>query len=277
MAKEIWLRLSAETSNDPKLIGIAALANVPFATVLGLWTHILCRARKNEVPGTFNDTASELACTMGLDVSVVEEIMAHMEFHKRNLIDGNRVRKWDKHQKKSDSSTQRVAEWRREQAAKKNPEKPAQVKEKQPVNDVVTLHRKVHPNVAAAHALGKRIMERRGVLGKTNLFNQLTSPLTPLFDAGIPESFIEDSINVMWDAREASGRIPTTFQYYVRAVKDQWDRANAKLEGTNGNVKDPYRTGTSRHTGEDAQSRRKAIFDGIGFASDMDSRRTGSG
>ena len=276
----VWLRLSAETSNDPKLIGIAAAANVPFAYVLGLWTHLLCRARKNETPGTFTDTPAELACTLGMDEVTVVEILAHLEFHQRNLIDGNRISKWDKHQKASDSSADRVARWRREQAAKKTPQKPQQPKQNQAVSDVVTLHpkpkREVHPNVKAAMDLGTRIMEEMGVIGNTRLFNQLTSPLTPLFDDGIPEEFIEDTLRKLWKLQEDRGNLPNTFQYYVPAVKRHWEIANQKLEGTMGNVKQPSSTATSRNTGEDVESRRAAILEGLGFGSEMDPRRASS-
>jgi hypothetical protein len=275
-----WLRLCADTSNDPKLIGIAQIAKVPFVVVLGLWTHILCRARKNETPGIFTDTPTELACTLGIEEETVIEILAHLEFHNRNLIDGNRITKWDKHQKASDSSAERVARWRREQTAKKEPQTVDPIKEPikpEKVGDVVTLHRTVNPNVRAANQLGTRIMELHGVLGKINLFNQITSPLTPLLDSGIPECFIEETINRVWDARESKGAIPTTFQYYVPAVKQEWDKANQKLEGTNqANGQSPYRTGPSRNTGEDEDSRRKAILAGLRFPSEVDSRRTGS-
>jgi hypothetical protein len=268
-----WLRLSAETSNDPKLIGIAAVAKVPFVVVLGLWTHLLCRARKNEAPGTFTETPSELACVMGMDESTVIEIMAHFEFHKRNLIEGNRIAKWDKYQKASDSSSDRVARWR---ASKKPAEKKEEVKQKQRVGDVVTLHREVHPNVKAAGRIGTKIMKERGVFERIEVFSQLTSPLTPLFDAGIPESFVEETINRVWDMREAKNSVPNNFQYYVPAVKRAWDDANQKLEGTIGNVKQPSNTATSRNTGEDVESRREAILEGLGFAPSMESRRTGS-
>ena len=274
-----WLRLSSETSNDPKLIGIAAVAKVPFVMVLGLWTHILCRARKNESPGTFTDTPAELACTLGMDEGTVVEILAHLEFHQRNLIDGNRVAKWDKHQKSSDSSAPRVARWRQakaEEAAKKAPQKPPQIKQDQKVSDVVTLHRKVNPNVSAANRIGVKIMEEMNVIDNLRLFNQLTSPLTPLLDDGIPEEFVEDTLRKLWKLQESKGNVPNTFQYYVPAIKRQWDIANQKLEGTMGNVKQPHTTGTSRNTGEDVESRRKAILEGLGFGSEMDARRTGS-
>jgi len=275
----VWLRLSAETSNDPKLIGIAAAAKVPFALVLGVWTHLLCRARKNETPGTFTDTPAELSCTMGIDEETIIEIMAHLEMHKRNLIDGNRIKNWDKHQKASDTSSPRVARWRQkkaEEAAKKAPQKPQQPMENQKVSDVVTLHRKVNPNVSAANRVGVRIMDEMGVLDNMKLFNQITSPLTPLFDDGIPEEFIEDTLRKLWKFQESRGNLPKTFQYYVPGIKRQWDVANQKLEGTMGNVKQPSSTATSRNTGEDVESRRAAILEGLGFGSTMDTRRASS-
>ena len=63
----------------------------------------------------FHDTTSEIAFTLGLDASTVEEILAALEFHKRSLIRGNRICKWDDHQKGVNASTERVAAWREEQ------------------------------------------------------------------------------------------------------------------------------------------------------------------
>jgi hypothetical protein len=277
---DLWLRLSADTSNDPKLIGIAAIAKVPLATVLGLWTHLLCRARKNPHPGTFTDTPTEIACTLGLEVSLVEEIMAHFEFHRRNLIEvgatGQRISQWNKYQKSYDVSTERVDRWRKEQAIKKNPEKAEQIKQKQHTSDVVTLHRKPNPHVQTAHALGVRIMTERNVLDRIESFDQLTSPLTPLIENGIPESFIHQTITVIWSGKERVGNLPRNFKYYVPAVKQAWDAANQKLEG-NVNGKRSYSTGSSRTHGEDEESRRKAILENLGFASDADSSRASSG
>jgi hypothetical protein len=277
---DLWLRLSAETSNDPKLIGIAAAAKVPYAIVLGLWTHLLCRARKNPHPGMFTDTPQELACTLGLETSLVEDIMAHFEFHNRNLIEVNKthqkISNWNKYQKSYDLSTERVNAWRKEQAAKNNPEKAAQIKQKQQTSDIITFHQKTNPHVQAAHALGVRIMTERGVLDKMELFNQLTSALTPLIESEIPESFIHQTITTIWLEKELRGNIPKRFDYYVPAVKQEWDMANQKLEG-NVNGKRSYSTGSSRTHGEDEESRRKTILEYVGLASNMDTRRTSSG
>ena len=273
-ASNPWLRLSADSSNDPKLIGIAAALNVPYVEVFGLWTHLLCLARKNDISGRFTDTPQEIANVMGMDVDLVVEILAQFEFHKRNLIEGNRISNWDKYQKSSDCSTERVARWRANLAAKNNPEKAAQINNKQQ-SDVVTLHRKQNPHVKAAHDLGVKIMTDRGVLDKMNLFHQMTSDLTPLIEKGIPECFIEQTITVIWQQREAQGNLPKSFRYYVPAVNQAWQNANQKLEGTT-NGKQPISSGTSRSTGEDVNTRRSAILSGLGFTAPMDTRRTGS-
>ena len=273
MAQE-WLRLASNTSNNPKLVGIAGLAKVPVGTVLAIWTHILCRSRQNITPGYFHDTPTEIANVLGYETAQVEDIIAHMEF--RGLLDGNKVCKWHKHQKPSDSSAERVARYRERQAAKKNPE--AKIEPKQQVSDVVTLHRPTtkNPHIAAAAAFGKKIMKERGVFEDLR-FNQLTSSLTPLFEAGIPEEFIEETMNRLWNAADAKRRTIKSFSYFVGAISDEWQTANTKIEGTNRNDKpQPSRKGASRNTGEDTASRRSAILQGLGFSSEMEPRRTGS-
>lgn len=273
-SRELHLRLSAETSNDPKLLGIAKQVDVPFAVVLGLWTHILCRARKSDKPGTFTDTPTELGYMLGLDLPVVEEILAALEFHRRNLIDGNRICKWDKHQKGMNSSADRVARYREKKQLETSLIAPPKIQQKQQLKDNVTLHRTVNPETKAAKELGTKIMKERGVF-ETLQFNQMTSPLTDLFKMGIPSDYIEEHINIIWDRKELQRDIPTNFQYYASAIKSLWKQSQSS-EGSL-NVKQHSNSGKSRTTGEDIQGRREAIFEHLGFASEMDNRRASTG
>lgn len=274
----LWLRLYADTPEDPKLIGIAANANVPMIMVFGIWTYLLCRARKNEKPGTFNETPQEIANVLECDVLVVEEVLGHFNHHVRSLLNGNKICKWEKYQKSYDMSNERVAKFRaaQAQAAGKAPKNPPKSEPIQRPADLVTLHRpNKNPNVSAAASLGKKIMMEKGVYGKIE-FNQMTSCLTPLIEEGIPEEFIESAILRMWASREARNGAIKTLSYFVGGVKQEWENAHMKLEGTNGNVKQPIRTGSSRNTGEDIASRRQTILEELGFASEVDSLRTGS-
>ena len=281
-------RYSIHTPKDAKLIGIAAKAGIPMGNVIGIWTVILCAAKESKKPGHVSLSASEIANITEYELEMVEDVMSHL--HLRHLMDGNRVANWDKYQVRSDSSAPRVAKLRAKRKAEQaanNPVKPKpsfrqETKVNQTLPGNVTLHpatseRAVDPHIRAASSFGLRKMKEWGV--DTDLkFKGITSDLTPLFRTGIPEEFMEEMMDRMWLRAESIQQPIISMRYFVEPIKRAWQQANEPVitQGTNENGKRTHHQAATRNTGEDEQSRRESILEGLGILVDVDSRRTGS-
>lgn len=282
------IRYSINIPRDPKLAGIAAKAGIPMGNVIGIWSVVLCSAKESKKPGHVSLSASEIANITEYELEMVEDVLSHL--HLRHLMDGTRVANWDKYQVRNDSSAHRVAKLRAkrkaEQAANETPKPKPSFRQETKVNHTltgnVTLHpatseRAVDPHIRAAASFGIRKMQQWGV--DTDLkFKGITSDLTPLFRAGIPEEFMEEIMNRMWLKAESINQPIVSMRYFVEPIKRAWQQANetVTIQGTNENGKRPHHQAASRNTGEDEQSRRESILKGLGVPFDMDDRRTGS-
>ena len=103
MAQE-WLRLHRRTVNNPKLQRLGL-------EVVGFWTNCLCLSDDDG----YLPAVSDIAWSMRVTETVTETFLVTLQ--RNNLItrddDGRlRLHDWDDHQKRSDSSTDRVRKFR---------------------------------------------------------------------------------------------------------------------------------------------------------------------
>ena len=275
-----WFRMYSETISDPKLMGVAAKANVPAGNVVAIWTTILCSAAENAVkPGFYKLTASQISCVTGYDLAMVEDIIGHLEQGKYPLLDGKRICNWAKRQKKSDSSYERVKRFREKHEGTPQPSF-QKIEQKQQLDTVVTLQHSnspkhipnpKYPEVAAAQEFGMRMLRKWQLDGDQRI--GLTSALAPAFRAGIPEEFIQDVIESTWRQFDADNKPLPPFNYLIKAIMNRWTDIN-RNEGTTQNAA-PNRE--SRTSGENIGLRRSTLFDAFGSADDLDTRRARTG
>jgi hypothetical protein len=103
MAQE-WLRLHRRTVNNPKLQKLGL-------EVVGFWTNCLCLS---DDEGYLPDVA-DIAWAMRVSETVAETFLVTLQGNKLIVrVGGGRLRlhDWDDHQKRSDSSTDRVRKFR---------------------------------------------------------------------------------------------------------------------------------------------------------------------
>lgn len=278
-----WFRMYSEMISDPKLMGVAAKANIPAGNVVAIWTTILCSAAENAVkPGFYKLTASQISCVTGYDLAMVEDVIGHLEQGKYPLLDGKRICNWAKRQKKSDSSYERVKRFREKHEGTPQPSF-QKIEQKQQLDTVVTLQHSnypkhipnpKYPEVDAAKNFGMRLMRKWG-LDSDLKFNGLTSHLTPAFHAGIPESFMEDVIERIWRKFDAEGKALPGFIYCRKVIMQEWE--NTKLtEGTTQNAR-ARRSGESRNSGTDDDLMRGAILEAFGLSDEVEPLRTRTG
>jgi hypothetical protein len=103
MAQE-WLRLHRRTVNNPKLQKLGL-------EVVGFWTNCLCMSDDDG----YLPEVSDIAWTMRVAETVAETFLVTLQ--RNNLVtrasDGRlRLHDWDDHQKRSDTSTDRVRKFR---------------------------------------------------------------------------------------------------------------------------------------------------------------------
>lgn len=103
MAQE-WLRLHRRTVNNPKLQRLGL-------EVVGFWTNCLCLSDDDG----YLPAVSDIAWSMRVTETVTETFLVTLQ--RNNLVvredDGRlRLHDWDDHQKRSDSSTDRVRKFR---------------------------------------------------------------------------------------------------------------------------------------------------------------------
>jgi len=116
MAAEYWLRLWTETPNDPKFRSVARIAGQPLTTVLAVFMHMMCWAKKAEEQGTLSGWVDEdIAAALDLESEQVVAIRSAMQ---GKLLDGDSLTGWAKRQpNRDDDSRERVARYREKKKA----------------------------------------------------------------------------------------------------------------------------------------------------------------
>lgn len=101
-----WLRLWHSLPTDPKFRTVAKIANQPIALVLSVYIYLLCEASENVTRGVTQCNAESVATNFDVTIEAVESIFVAME---GRLLDGNKIKNWDKRQVvREDNSLGRV-------------------------------------------------------------------------------------------------------------------------------------------------------------------------
>lgn len=101
-----WLRLYHDTPNDPKWRVVAVRSGQPVGNVLAVWMQMLVCASEAEERGTLEGWDDEtVAAVLGYPPAVVTVIRACMQ---GLVLNGLRLTGWDKRQRASDTSAERV-------------------------------------------------------------------------------------------------------------------------------------------------------------------------
>ena len=106
-----WVRLWDDMPNDPKWRVTARHAQCPVSQVLAVFNHMLINASASDVPGTLSNWNDEVVA-IAIDAQT-EDVTAIRRAMNGLVLDGERLRGWEKRQpKREDSSSSRTAEWR---------------------------------------------------------------------------------------------------------------------------------------------------------------------
>lgn len=106
----LWFRHYQGLVRDDKLVAAALRARAPVERVVWLWGAILEDAANRGQGGKFALDLEEVARFLQADLAELEQIMGALTALKR--IARGRVLAWNRRQFSSDSSTERVREWR---------------------------------------------------------------------------------------------------------------------------------------------------------------------
>jgi len=120
-----WFRMYSEILDDRKIARISRAAEVPKATVIGVWTVLLALASESPERGSLliSDnipfTVEELCDETGLDHDTFSAIMTQLQSLGMLALEGEtyKVVKWGTRQYASDNSTERVKRFRQRQKA----------------------------------------------------------------------------------------------------------------------------------------------------------------
>ncbi len=120
-----WFRTYSEVLSDIKFKRIARLTGQPVATIIGVWTIMLCLASDSPTRGAllFSDgtpvTNEDIADMAGCDVTVTSHVTSQM-----SLVTTENgvmfISNWDKRQFETDSSRSRMRRMRERQKSAKN-------------------------------------------------------------------------------------------------------------------------------------------------------------
>ena len=110
-----WFRWYGGTINDPKLALIARNAQQPRSAVIAVWAALLEHASQADERGDISEFDTEvMAVALDLEEDAILAIIKAMK--DKGMIDGGRIKAWDKRQpKREDEAAQRAKEWREKQ------------------------------------------------------------------------------------------------------------------------------------------------------------------
>ena len=113
-----WLRLWHEMPSDPKWRTIARASSQRIGDVMSVFVHLLVAASTATERGrTQSFSCEDVASALDLETAQVEAIVSAMQCR---VLDGDRLRGWDKRQPaREDGSAERARAWRAEQKAKR--------------------------------------------------------------------------------------------------------------------------------------------------------------
>jgi len=106
-----WLRLWHDMPTDPKWRTIARASGQSISAVMAVYLHVLvCASNATERGRTQSLVCEDVASALDLEAEVVESILAAMQ---GRVLDGDRVRGWEKRQPvRDDGSAERAKAWR---------------------------------------------------------------------------------------------------------------------------------------------------------------------
>jgi len=131
MSSMPWFRFYSEALNDRKITRAVRMSGQPKATVIGVWTTLLCLSNESPERGRLlisDDmwlTDEEIQAETGLDPVAYGKII--QAFQKLNMISvsaGMEILNWNDRQFPSDNSTARVKEWREKKRAETEVKQP---------------------------------------------------------------------------------------------------------------------------------------------------------
>lgn len=116
-----WLRLWVDMPNDPKWRTIARASKQSISSVIAVYLHILVNASNADERGRTQNLCNEdIASALDLECEQVDLIYDAMQ---GRVMDGDRVKGWEKRQPlREDGSAERAKKWRENQKDKENPE-----------------------------------------------------------------------------------------------------------------------------------------------------------
>ena len=127
-----WLRLWHDFPDDPKWRTIARIANEPIATVQAIYLRLLVSASQSEPRG--DGRINPVVTADALDIST-ESVLRIIEAMQGLVMDGDHMTGWDRRQPvKEDNSAERVARFRKKQAALRNAESASVTLDKQRIS-----------------------------------------------------------------------------------------------------------------------------------------------
>ena len=127
-----WLRLWHDFPDDPKWRTIARIANEPIATVQAIYLRLLVSASQSEPRG--DGRINPVVTADALDIST-ESVLRIIEAMQGLVMDGDHRTGWDRRQPvKEDNSAERVARFRKKQAALRNAESASVTLDKQRIS-----------------------------------------------------------------------------------------------------------------------------------------------
>ncbi len=130
-----WLRLWHDMPTDPKWRTIAKVSGQRIGDVIAVYTHLLVAASTNapERGRTQSFNAEDVASALDLETNAVDAIVDAMQLR---VLDGDRMKGWDKRQpEREDGSAERAKAWRENQKALKEAEKAQKMADELAAND----------------------------------------------------------------------------------------------------------------------------------------------
>lgn len=107
-----WFRHYHGLASDPKLTSVALTAEVHHCIAVAAWCFVLEHASSNATRGKVSDlSAKVMAIGLRINKAEAERLIAAFTEEGLILADGS-VRAWEKRQKRSDTSVERVRKWR---------------------------------------------------------------------------------------------------------------------------------------------------------------------
>lgn len=112
-----WFRHYHGMSSDPKLTAVALTADVHHCVAVAAWCFVLEHASSNVTRGNVTGLSPKVMA-IGLRINMAEADRLMQAFEEEGLILPDRsIAAWEKRQKASDSSAERVRKWREKRAA----------------------------------------------------------------------------------------------------------------------------------------------------------------